>query len=159
MITLEIEKFAEFDPDDVFRISIINDDLEVLTNEDLRGYKNLRSLMLENNQHLRKVDLSGNPSLKYICFGTCDNLTEINIDGTNIENLDLYDLVALETIELDDRQLLDLHSRLSENITRQFLSIEDAILECFERRIVATQDGPHKEALRNAYESYLESSD
>lgn len=156
MITLEIEKFGAFNQDDVFRISIINDDLEELTDEDLRPYKHVRSLMLENNQNLKKVDLSGNTSLQYICLGTCDNLTEINLDHTNIANLDLYDLVSLENIELSYDQLIRLKELLSENITRQFLYIEDAILECFERRINAMDEGPDRQALLEAYEAYLE---
>lgn len=159
MITLEIETFGAFDPDDVFRISIINDDLETLTAEDLRPYGNLRSLMLENNRNLTRVDLRGNTSLRYICLGTCDNLVEVKLDGTNIENLDLYDLVALENVELDYRQLVKLKDLLSENITRQFLYIEDAILACFERKIGALDDGEAKRTLVQAYEAYLESGE
>jgi len=155
MFTLEIKAFADFDKENVFRINITNDDLEVLTNEDLRAYTNLRSLLLENNRNLKKIDLRGNTSLRYICLGTCDNLTELNIDRTNIDNIDLYDLVALESAELDDRQLLNLKNLLSENITKQFLSIEDAILACFERRIATTDDSGQKRALTEAYEAYL----
>jgi len=159
MITLEMKEFADFDKAKVFRINITNDDLETLTNEDLRGYTDLTSLLLENNRNLKKIDLSGNTSIKYICLGTCDNLTELNLNDTNIDNIDLYDLVSLESVELDDRQLLNLKNLLSENITKQFLYIEDAILECFEQRIVAAEDGERKEALLNAYEEYLESED
>ena len=156
MITLEMKQFADFDKANVFRINITNDDLEVLTNEDLRSYTNLTSLLLENNRNLRKIDLRGNASIKYICLGTCDNLTELYLDRTNIDNIDLYDLVGLETVEMDDKQLLNLKALLSENITKQFLYIEDAILESFERRIEATEDEAHKAALLQAYESYLE---
>jgi len=159
MITLEMKEFADFDKAKVFRINITNDDLETLTNEDLRGYTDLTSLLLENNRNLKKIDLSGNTSIKYICLGTCDNLTELNLNDTNIDNIDLYDLVSLESVELDDRQLLNLKNLLSENITKQFLYIEDAILKCFEQRIVAAEDGERKEALLNAYEEYLESED
>lgn len=159
MITLEIEKFGEFDKDNVFRISITSDNLEILTNEDLRSYRNVKSIMLENNQNLKKIDLRGNTSIQYLCLGTCDNLTEINFDQTNIANMDLYDLVSLETIELDDKQLLNLKRILSDNITKQFLYIEDAILESFERRIAATENDERKVALQKAYTGYLDSED
>lgn len=154
-----MKAFGDFNKDDVFRIAIINDDLEILTNENLRSYKNLTSLSIENNQNLKKIDLRGNESLRYICLGTCDRLTEVNFDQTNIDNMDLYDLVSLESAELDDRQLLKLKSLLSDNITKQFLYIEDAILECFEKRIAATDDPEHKDALIKAYEAYLESGE
>lgn len=157
MITLEIKEFADFDKEKVFRINITNDDLEVLTNDDLSAYTNLTSLLLENNRNLKKIDLRGNTSIKYLCLGTCDQLTELVLDQTNIDNIDLYDLVSLETVELDDKQLLNLKEMLSDNITKQFLYIEDAILECFEQRIAATEDAAHKEALLKAYDSYLES--
>lgn len=154
-----MEKFGDFDKDDVFRISIINDDLEVLTNEDLRSYKNLKSLMIENNRNLKKIDLRGNKSINYICLGTCDSLIEINMDQTNISKIDLYDLVSLESVEMDDKQLLDLKNLISDNITKQFLYIEDAILECFDRRINTTDEGEYKNTLLKAYEEYLESSE
>lgn len=156
MITFEMEHFGAFSKDDVFRISIINDDLQTLSADDLREYTNLRSLMLENNQNLTTVDLRGNTSLQYICLGTCDHLATINLDGTNIANLDLYDLVALKNIELDYAQLIQLKTLLSENITRQFLCIEDAILECFERKIDALEAGEYKAGLLAAYEDYLD---
>ena len=154
-----MEKFGDFNKDDVFRISIINDDLEVLTNEDLRSYKNLKSLMIENNRNLTKIDLSGNESINYICLGTCDSLIEINMNQTNISKIDLYDLVSLESVEMDDKQLLDLKNIISDNITKQFLYIEDAILECFDRRINATDECEYKNTLLKAYEEYLESSE
>jgi len=157
MITLEMKEFADFDKEKVFRINITNDDLEELTNEDLQGYTHLTSLLLENNRNLKKIDLRGNTSLKYICLGTCDALTELNLDQTNIDNIDLYDLVGLESVELDDKQLLNLKALLSENITKQFLYIEDAILECFERRIAQAADGERQKKLTTAFESYLES--
>ncbi|HQS65709.1 MAG TPA: hypothetical protein PLM93_00800 [Sulfuricurvum sp.] len=159
MTTLEMKKFGDFNKDDVFRISIVTDDLEILTNEDLRSYKNLTSIVLENNQNLKKIDLRGNESIKYLCLGTCDNLTEINIDQTNINNIDLYDLVSLQSIEMGNTQLLNLKNLISENITKQFLYIEDAILESFDRRIKATDEGDEKNSLIKAYEEYLESSD
>lgn len=156
MITLEIEKFGEFNKDDVFRLSITGDDLETLTNEDLRSYRNLKSLFLENNNKLTRIDLRGNESLEYICLGTCDHLTHINLDQTNIAKIDLYDLVALESIEMDDKQLLNLKALLSDNITKQFLYIEDAILECFEQRIGSVREGDIKDKLVQAYEAYLD---
>lgn len=159
MTTLEMKKFGDFNKDDVFRISIVTDDLEILTNEDLRSYKNLTSIVLENNQNLKKIDLRGNESIKYLCLGTCDNLTEINIDQTNINDIDLYDLVSLQSIEMGNAQLLNLKNLISENITKQFLYIEDAILESFDRRIKATDEGDEKNSLIKAYEEYLESSD
>lgn len=159
MTTLEMKKFGDFNKDDVFRISIVTDDLEILTNEDLRSYKNLTSIVLENNQNLKKIDLRGNESIKYLCLGTCDNLTEINIDQTNINDIDLYDLVSLKSIEMGNAQLLNLKNLISENITKQFLYIEDAILESFDRRIKATDEGDEKNSLIKAYEEYLESSD
>lgn len=159
MTTLEMKKFGDFNKDDVFRISIVTDDLEILTNEDLRSYKNLTSIVLENNQNLKKIDLRGNESIKYLCLGTCDNLVEINIDQTNINDIDLYDLVSLQSIELGNTQLLNLKDLISENITKQFLYIEDAILESFDRRIKATDDGDEKNSLLKAYEEYLESAD
>lgn len=159
MTTLEMKKFGDFNKDDVFRISIVTDDLETLTNEDLRSYKNLTSIVLENNQNLRKIDLRGNESIKYLCLGTCDKLTEINIDQTNINNIDLYDLVSLQSIEMDNKQLINLKNLISENITKQFLYIEDAILESFDRRIKATDDGEDKDVLIEAYTQYLESAD
>ncbi len=157
MTTLEMKKFGDFNKDDVFRISIVTDNLEILTNEDLRSYKNLTSIVLENNQNLKKIDLRGNESIKYLCLGTCDNLVEINLDQTNINDIDLYDLVSLESIELGNAQLLNLKNLISENITKQFLYIEDAILESFDRRIKAT-DGDEKSSLIKAYEEYLESA-
>lgn len=156
MITLEIEKFGEFNKDDVFRLSITGDDLETLSNGDLRSYKNLKSLFLENNNKLTSIDLRGNESIQYLCLGTCDHLTHLNLDQTNIAKIDLYDLVALESIEMDDKQLLNLKALLSDNITKQFLYIEDAILGCFERRIEATQEGEVKNKLIQAYEAYLD---
>ena len=154
-----MKQFGDFNKDDVFRISIVTDDLEILTNEDLRSYKNLTSIVLENNQNLKKVDLRGNESIKYLCLGTCDKLTEINIDQTNINDIDLYDLVSLQSIEMDNKQLLNLQNLISENITKQFLYIEDAILESFDRRIKTTDDADEKNSLIKAYEEYLESSD
>lgn len=159
MLTLEIEKFADFAKENVFRLSIVNDDLEVLTNEDLKSYTNLRSIMLENNRNLKTIDLRGNESIRYICLGTCDHLTEIYLDQTNIQNLDLYDLVSLESIEMDYKQLLNLKNILSENITKQFLYIEDAILECFERKINEETDSDLKDALVTAYEEYLDTAE
>lgn len=159
MTTLEMKKFGDFNKDDVFRISIVTDDLEILTNEDLRSYKNLTSIVLENNQNLKKIDLRGNESIKYLCLGTCDNLTEINIDQTNINDIDLYDLVSLQSIEMGNTQLLNLKNLISENITKQFLYIEDAILESFDRRIKTTDDPDEKNSLIKAYEEYLESAD
>jgi len=159
MFTLEIEKFAEFTKENVFRISIVNDELEILTNEDLKSYTNLRSLMLENNQNLKKIDLRGNDSIKYICLGTCDNLTELHLDQTVIENMDLYDLVSLESVELDNKQFLNLKNILSDNITKQFLYIEDAIVESFERRIKETTDEGLQNTLLKAYEDYLDLSE
>lgn len=155
MFTLETKAFGDFNKTDVFRINITGDELESLTNDDLKGYTNLTSLLLENNSSLKTIDLRGNTSLKYLCLGTCDNLTELRLDETQIENIDLYDLVSLETIELDDRHLLTLHTMLSENITKQFLNIEDTILESFERRIAAADEGERKTLLINAYETYL----
>jgi len=159
MFTLEIEKFADFTKENVFRISIVNDDLEVLTNEDLKSYTNLRSIMLENNRNLKKIDLRGNTSLKYICLGTCDNLTELHLDETVIENMDLYDLISLETIELDNKHFLNLKNILSDNITKQFLYIEDAIVESFERKIRETANEELQQTLLKAYEEYLELSE
>lgn len=156
MVTLEIEKYGEFNKDDVFRLSITSDDIAILTNEDLRPYKNLKSIFLENNKNLTRIDLRGNDSLKYICLGTCDNLEEINIDQTQINDLDFYDLVGLKSVELDVKQLLDLKNILSQNITKQFLYIEDAILECFERKIAETDDEALKAALIKAYDEYLD---
>lgn len=155
MFTLETKAFGTFNKADVFRINITGDDLVTLNNSDLEAYTNLNSLLLENNRHLKSLDLRGNRSVKYLCLGTCDHLTEIRLDNSAIETIDLYDLVALETIELDDRHLLDLHAMLSDNITKQFLNIEDTILESFERRIAAAE-GERKSALLDAYESYLE---
>lgn len=158
MMTLEIEKFADFNKENVFRLSIVNDDLENLSNEDLKSYTNLRSLMIENNQNLKTIDLRGNSSIKYLCLGTCDNLREIYLDETVIENMDLYDLVSLESIELDTKQFLNLTNILSENITKQFLYLEDAILESFERKIKSTLDEDVQKSLLQAYEEYLETS-
>lgn len=154
-----MEKFGDFDKDKVFRITLTNDDMEVLTNEDLRSYRNLRTLIIENNPNLKKIDLRGNESIRYICLGTCDSLKEINMDQTNIDNIDLYDLVSLKSVELDDKQLINLKSLLSDNITKQFLYIEDAILECFERRINAMDDSEYKNVLTKAYEEYMETED
>lgn len=159
MFTLEIEKFGAFDPDNVFRITITNDDVEVLTHQDFRAYPNLRTLIIENNANLKTIDLRGNESIRYICLGTCDNLTELNLDQTGIDNIDLYDLVALQTVELDNRQLLNLKNLLSDNITKQFLYIEDAITDGFERRISATEEAALKSALLEAYEAYLDAED
>ena len=156
MFTLEMEKFGDLAKDKVFRITITNDDMETLTNEDFRPYTNLRTIVLENNTRLKKIDLRGNESIRYLCLGTCDNLTEINLDQTGIDNIDLYDLVRLETVELDNKQLLNLKSLLSDNIVKQFLYIEDAIMECFERRIGATDDSDIKTALLKAYEAYFD---
>lgn len=156
MITLEIEKFGEFNKDDVFRLSITGDELDVLTNDHLRSYKNLKSLFIENNKNLTSIDLRGNTSLQYLCLGTCDHLADINLDQTNISKIDLYDLVALESIELDTKQLLELNDLLSDNITKQFLYIEDAILACMERKIAEANDEILKTALIQAYDVYLD---
>jgi hypothetical protein len=159
MFTLEIEKYADFNHDNVFRITIANDDMEVLSHEDFRAYTNLKTIVLENNTNLKKIDLRGNTSIRYICLGSCDKLTQINLDQTNINKIDLYDLIALESVELDNKQLLNLKNLLSDNITKQFLYIEDAITDSFERRINATQDPATKTELLQAYEAYLESMD
>lgn len=157
MFTLEIKDYADFNKEDVFRITITNDAMETLTHEDFAAYKNVHSLILENNTNLTTLDLRGNTSIKYLCLGTCDNLKAINLEGSNVHNIDLYDLVSLESVELDTRQLLNLKEILSENITKQFLYIEDAILESFEQRIVAAKDDVEKNMLLKAYENYLES--
>lgn len=155
MFTLEIEKYGVFSEDNVFRITITNDDMKTLTHEDFKAYKNLHTIVIENNNRLETVDLRGNSSIKYICLGTCDNLKSINLDQTSINKIDLYDLVAFKSIELDNAQLLNLSALLSENITKQFLYIEDAITESFERRISESED-PLKSKLLASYEHYLE---
>lgn len=158
MITYEMKVYGDFDKEKVFRITIINDDVETLSHADFAPYTDLHSLILENNKNLRSLDLRGNTSLKYLCLGTCDRLTEIRLDDTGIADIDLYDLVELERVSLDDKQYLNLQAMLSQNITKQFLYIEDAILEGFERRIADAGDDK-KPALAAAYESYLDTSE
>lgn len=158
MITYEMKVYGDFDKEKIFRMTIVNDDVETLSHTDFAPYANLHSLILENNKNLRSLDLRGNTSLKYLCLGTCDNLTELRLDDTQITTIDLYDLVELQRAVLDDKHYLNLQAMLSENITKQFLYIEDAILESFEQRI-ADADDDTKPALVAAYESYLEASE
>lgn len=159
MVTIEMEEFGEFKEEKVFRITLTNEKKEHLTQDDLSAYTNLRSLIVENNPQLKTIDLRGNKSLKYVCIGTCDQLTRINLDQTVIDDLDMFDLVSINEIDLDNRQFLNLREIITQNITLQYLYIEDLILESFEKRIAATANGDEKEALTRAYASYIDAMD
>ncbi len=159
MVTIEMEQFGAFKEENVFRITLTNEKKEHLTQEDLSKYTNLRSLIVENNPELKTIDLRGNTSLKYVCIGTCDQLSEINLDQTVIDDLDMFDLVSIREIDLDNRQFLNLRNIITQNITLQYLYIEDLILESFEKRIAATENSEEKEALTKAYTAYIDAMD